>query len=238
VFAAGSLRSVFDPLDWDSSTWTGGPVSFRYANARDLANAIGRGDLADVFASASAVDPDRLHAQGKLARPAAFARNRVVIAIPDVPRHGVPVVNDVADLAAPGLRLVTEIEGVPLGDYTREALRRLARPDLADAIMANVVSQETDVAAVVQRLTNGSADAGFLYRTDVLAAADGLRAIDLPAHAQVEATYVVGLVRGFDREDSARAWQDWLLGPAGRACLAAAGFEPMEPVLASDPAGE
>jgi molybdate transport system substrate-binding protein len=238
VFAAGSLRPVFDPVAGGPTASPGGPVSFRYANARDLAAAIERGELADVFASASALDPDRLHAQGRLTQPVAFARNRVVIGVPHGPRQGVPAVTDVADLAGPGLRIVIEMAGVPLGDYTREALRRLGRPDLAEAIFANVVRQEADVAAVVERLSEGSADAGFLYRTDVLAAADRLRSIELPGQAQVEATYLVGLVRGFDLEESAQAWQGWLLGPIGQARLAAAGFEPVKPVLASGPTGE
>ncbi len=235
VFAAGSLRPAFEPSLVGPTAWPGGPVDFRYANARDLAHAIERGDPADVFASASSTDPARLEAAGRLTRVLPFARNRVVIG---VSTEQASRVADVADVARPGTRVVIEIAGVPLGDYTREALRRLDQPDLADAILSNVVSEEVDVASVVARLTDGSADAGFLYRTDVLAADDRLRAVDLPPGAQVEATYWVGLVRGFDRGAQARSWQDWLLGPSGRGLLEAAGFDAVEAVLASGPAGE
>ena len=235
VFAAGSLRPAFEPSLTGPTAWPGGPVAFRYANARDLAQAIERGELADIFASASATDPARLEASGRLTRVVPFARNRVVIGVPsEHPRR----IADVADVARPGMRVAIEIAGVPLGEYTREALRRLDRPDLADAILSNVVSQEVDVASVVGRLMDGSADAGFLYRTDVLAAGERLRAVELPAEAQVEATYWVGLVRGFDRGVQARSWQDWLLGPRGRGLLEAAGFDAVEAVLASGPAGE
>ena len=225
VFAAGSLRPVFGGASEPLDGWSGGPVSFRFANARVLADAIEQGYRADVFASASATDPDRLHAAGILSRPLAFARNQVVIA---VPRTRAEEIRSVGDLAASGVRVVVEVAGVPLGEYTRAALRRLEPPDLADRILANVVSQELDVQAVAKRLTEGFADAGFLYRTDVLAA-DRLAAIELPPEAQVEATYMVGVVRGADREDEARSWVRWLLGPGGQRTLAAAGFGPPPP---------
>ena len=225
MFAAGSLRPVFEGASEPLDGWPDGTVSFRFANARVLADAIEQGDRADVFASASATDPERLHAAGILSRPLAFARNQVVIA---APRTRAEEIRSVGDLAASGVRVVVEVAGVPLGEYTRAALRRLEPPDLADRILANVVSQELDVQAVAARLTEGFADAGFLYRTDVLAA-DRLAAIELPPEAQVEATYMVGVVRGADREDEARSWVRWLLGPGGQRTLAAAGFGPPPP---------
>ncbi len=146
-----------------------------------------------------------------------------------VPRTRAEEIRSIRDLATHGVRVVVEVAGVPLGEYTRAALRQLEPPDLADRILANVVGQEVDVSAVVARLTEGSADAGFLYRTDVLAAADRLRAIELPPEAQVEATYMVGIVCGTDREDEARSWVGWLLGPGGQRTLAATGFGPPPP---------
>ncbi len=221
VFAAGSLRPAFERGPADGAPWPGGPVVFRYANARDLALAIEQGERADVFASASPTDPERLHAAGILDEPSAFARNEVVIGVAH-DRSG--SIRGLDDLAAPGVRLVIEIPGVPLGEYTREALRRLGRRELVDRILANVVHEEADVQAVTARLTDGAADAGFLYRTDVIAAGDRLGAIELPTIARVEATYVVGVVRGSRGEARARSWVAWLAGPAGRATLEAVGF--------------
>ena len=66
VFAAGSLRPAFERGPADGAPWPGGPVVFRFANARDLALAIEQGERADVFASASPTDPERLHAAGIL----------------------------------------------------------------------------------------------------------------------------------------------------------------------------
>jgi molybdate transport system substrate-binding protein len=223
VFAAGSLRPALATAAVGADAWPGGPVACHYANARDLADAIERGERADVFASASATHPRRLQAAGLLSQPLAFARNRLVIGVP--PDAGSPI-RSIDDLAAPGVRVVIEIAGVPLGDYTREAFRRLGRPELVDRIPANVVDEVQDVLALTQRLANGSADAGLVYRTDVLAAAGRLAAVELPPVARIEATYVAGVVRGSDRQDPARSWIRWLVGPAGQRTLAAAGFEP------------
>lgn len=60
VFAAGSLRAAFDAL---AEHWPG-LVEIRYANAGVLAEAIVAGELADVFASASPHEPERLAGLG------------------------------------------------------------------------------------------------------------------------------------------------------------------------------
>ena len=51
---------------------------------------------------------------------------------------------------------------MPIGAYTREVLGRLGRAERA-AILANVRSNEPDVAGVVGKLTQGAVDAGFVY---------------------------------------------------------------------------
>ena len=65
---------------------------------------------------------------------------------------------------------------MPVGAYTREVLGRL--PDaLEEKILANVRSEEPDVKGVVGKLTQGAADAGFVYLTDVT---DGITGVELP----------------------------------------------------------
>ena len=54
-------------------------------------------------------------------------------------------------------------QGVPIGSYTRQLLDTLG---IKDAVLHNVVSQETDVKGIVAKVALGEADAGFVYRTD------------------------------------------------------------------------
>ena len=53
-------------------------------------------------------------------------------------------------------------ETVPVGAYTRDVLGRLPA-GAREQILANVRSEEPDVRGVVGKLTQGAADAGFVY---------------------------------------------------------------------------
>ena len=84
---------------------------------------------------------------------------------------------------------------MPIGSYTREVLGRLGQEDRR-RILANVRSNEPDVGGVVGKLTHGAADAGFVYVTDVAAAAGKLQAIDLPGELRPTVAYGVAVVKG------------------------------------------
>jgi molybdate transport system substrate-binding protein len=220
VLAAGSLRASFDAL---AAEWSAGgelPATLSYANARDLAARIKDGEPADVYASASPEHPAALHALGLLDEPRPIATNRLVVAVPVGSAAREPDV-----LALPGTRVVIEVEGIPLGDYTRVLLERWGEArgrDFVSTVMANVVRQEESVAAVLQRLRRGEADAAVLYNTDVQTAGGRLRAIEAPV--PVFGTYVAATVRASRQPDVARAWLALITGPVGGRILRAAGF--------------
>ncbi len=220
VFAAGSLRPAFDVI----AAGVAGGVELAYANARDLAERITAGETADVFASASPDDPQRLCAAGLVGEPRPFASNRLVVAVP-----AASAARDVGVLARPGARVVIEVEGIPLGDYTRALLGRLDALEgagFADRVLANVVSEEQTVDHVAARLLAGEADAAVLYATDVIARPGALRAIEPPPGARVEATCVVCVVSATVDRRRAVAWVDGLATPTGRAIMRRAGFGP------------
>lgn len=221
VFAAGSLRAAFDAL----AERAGMAATLRYANARVLADAILGGAPADVFASASPDEPRRLAELGVAAPGRAFATNHLVAAVPAGSQ-----LDDLDALGAPGTRVVLELPGIPLGDYTRELLARMEelRGDgLARRILRNVVAERDDVDAVTACVYAGEADATILYATDVVGSRGRLRAIEPSREAGVEATYVVSELLAAQRPAAARAWVALLLGPVGRAVLEAAGFGPV-----------
>ena len=114
-------------------------------------------------------------------------------------------------------------EGVPVGDYTRTVLGNLP-PAQGEAILANVRSEEPDVKGVVGKLTQGAADAGFVYATDVKAAGEDLRAIELPADLEPVATYGAGVVSASENKDDAQTFVDGLADGACHDALLEAGF--------------
>jgi molybdate transport system substrate-binding protein len=232
IFAAGSLRPAFDPL----SAAAAGALAMTYANARVLARRIADGEPADVFASASGEHPQLLHDQGLASAPRPFAVNRLVVAVArDDPAF------DATVLATAGMRVVIEVEGIPLGDYTRTMLRRMddvAGAGFAERALANVVAEEVVVDAVAARILGGEADAGVLYSTDVAARAAQLRAIEIPRPAAVQGTYYACVVGATPARLAARraqaaqraratAWVDALLEAPAQAILRDAGFMPV-----------
>ena len=102
-------------------------------------------------------------------------------------------IDSVEDLTKEGTKVVMGSESVPIGSYTRETLAKLPA-DQADAILANVRSNEPDVKGIVGKLTQGAADAGFVYVTDVNTTGGKLTAIDLPDELQPQVKYGAGVV--------------------------------------------
>jgi molybdate transport system substrate-binding protein len=212
VSAASSLKEVLGAC---APRFGDADVKLQFAGSDDLAAQIRQGVPVDVFAAADTKLPAALADEGRLEPPVAFATNRLVLA---VPADG--DVGGLEDLERAGVKLVVGAEGVPVGDYTRAVLARLG-PARRDAILANVRSNEPDVKGVVGKLTQGAADAGFVYATDVAAAGDALRAIDLP---DATATYGAGVVAGSDEPEAAEAFVDDLLAGGCHDALVAAGF--------------
>ncbi|MDQ3993141.1 MAG: molybdate ABC transporter substrate-binding protein [Actinomycetota bacterium] len=206
VFAASSLSEVFEQLEPDAR--------YNFAGSDELATQLREGADADVYASASPGHAVDLHREGIVERPRLLAANQVVLVVPRSNRAGIETLTDVA---RPGVRLVIAAPGVPAGDYAREALERDPR---GDAILANVVSEEQDVKAVVAKVALGEADAGFAYRTDVgPAAGDVVEVGDALARAE----YAIALVREGDRDDAER-FVERMLAPEGQQALLGAGF--------------
>jgi molybdate transport system substrate-binding protein len=229
VFAAGMLRPAFDVLargtdGTDGTPGKAGGLRVEYANARDLAARIVSGEEVDVFASASPDHPRELRDGGLVGEPVAFASNGLVVAVP----AGSEAV-DYGVLGRPGTRVVIEVEGIPLGDYTRELLARLDEQvggGFSGKVFGNVVFEAQTVFEVADALLEGKADAGVLYATDVAARPGGLRAIELPGAGAVEVTCVACVVVGSKRAEEAAGWVEGLVGEASQAVLEEAGFRP------------
>ena len=92
---------------------------------------------------------------------------------------------------------------MPVGDYTREVLGQSASQE-SEAILANVRSEEPDVAGIVGKLTQGAVDAGFVYVTDVVAAGDALKRDRAPKRLQPDVAYAAAVVEAPNNPEGAR----------------------------------
>ncbi|HEU0303521.1 MAG TPA: molybdate ABC transporter substrate-binding protein [Gaiellaceae bacterium] len=210
VFAASSLTDVLPKID--------PRPRYSFASSSTLAQQIRQGAPADVFASADMSQPLRLRAAGLCGKPSVFATNALVVV---VPKSNPSNVRTVRDLGRRGVKVVIAKPGVPAGDYTRSALRKLG---LLRTVLANVVSQEPAVRGVLAKVALGEADAGIVYRTDAATVSRRVGVIRLPARARPAIRYGICVVTAGDDRAAARAFVAKALGRPGRAELAAAGF--------------
>lgn len=209
VYAAASLSEVFPEIDSNAR--------YSFAGSDELATQIREGAPADVYAAASAKHPQELYAEGLVEEPVTFASNRLVLIVPSANPASI---ESAEDLLQDGTRLVLAAEGVPVGDYAREALVSL---DL-EAALANVVSNEDDVKGVSSKVALGEADAGIVYATDAAPLGDDVRVIELPDSAQPSIEYQVAVVSSSENDAAARAFVELLRSAEGRTALQRAGF--------------
>jgi molybdate transport system substrate-binding protein len=215
VSAASSLQPAFE----DYAGTAGFDAKQSFAGSDDLAAQIRQGVKPDVYAAANTSLPDDLYKDGLVEKPVVFASNTLVIAVP-----ADSDIDSIDDLAG-DVTLAIGDEGVPVGDYTREVLDRLPK-DQSDAILDNVRSLEPDVAGIVGKLTQGAVDAGFVYVTDVVAAGDQLKAIQLPKDLQPDVAYGAAVVKAASNPKGAQQFIDGLTQGEGPQALKDAGFGP------------
>ena len=219
VAAASSLRNAF--ADYGQQ-FNNANVRLSFGGSDELAAQVRGGSPIDVYAAANTKLPDQLYGEGKVQKPVKFTANRLVLAVPKDSQR----VKRLSDLVEPGVKIAIGAPDVPIGIYTREILKGL--PSIqSNRILANVKSQEPDVAGIVGKLTQGAVDAGFVYVTDVDAASDKLRALNLPPKVSPTVVYEAAVVKGTKHPDQAKAFIAGLTAGKGQASLRKAGFLPL-----------
>jgi molybdate transport system substrate-binding protein len=216
VSAAASLKQAFTQYGHDLPE---ARARFSFAGSDELAAQIEQGVKPDVYAAANTKLPQQLYEKGLVERPTVFAGNRLVLAVPTGSGIGA-----LEDLAANGVALAVGAEDVPVGAYTRTVLDNLPAAQRR-VILANVRTEEPDVAGIIGKLTQGAVDAGFLYVSDVRATDGALEAIELPDALQPDVAYGVAVVKGARHPQEARAFIAGLLDGEGARALERAGFE-------------
>jgi molybdate transport system substrate-binding protein len=211
VFAASSLTDAFTKIDRSAT--------YSFAGSNTLEAQIRQGAPADLFASANTALPNGLYRDHRCSRPAVFTRNTLVVI---VPRKNPARIHHVSDLGKRGVKLVIAAQGVPVGTYTLQVLKRLH----LRRILRNVVSRETDVREVLAKVALGEADAGFVYSTDARTVPRRVRRITIPARGQPNVRYGICVVSGAPHKDAAQAFVKRVLSKAGQRILISYGFLP------------
>jgi molybdate transport system substrate-binding protein len=229
VFTAASVTDAFKEMRANiEQANPGTKVQFNFAGSPTLRTQLAQGARADVFAAADEPNMRGAQQDGTIAgEPRMFARNILVVI---VPAQGPAAITKLQDLAKPGVKLILAQKDVPVGNYARQSIAKMSQNpafghDFANRVLANLVSEETNVKQVVTKVQLGEADAGVVYRSDVTPAVRGaLRVIEIPDPVNVIARYPIAVVKGSQNEAGARAFIEYVLSPAGQAILQRHGF--------------
>jgi len=260
VFAASSLATAFGEISeaYESNN-PGNRVVLNFDGSQRLRTQLEHGAAADVFASADWIQTDALQEKGLLAgSPTAFASNRLVLLVaaeagnaaktspgpaPRGPKAQVmpgDFASQLSLLAQPGRKIVLGQPQVPIGRYSEALMEQIAKepslgPDLVESLSANVVSRESSVRGVAQKVALGEADGGITYATDALTeyTSRGVRVVELPDSLAVQATYPVAPLA---RTVSATRFIEFLLSEQGQRILGKHGFGPPPGSQTTDPA--
>jgi len=224
IFAAASLTAAFDELAAEfESAHPGVDVrAVTYDGSSTLATQLVEGARADVFASADEKNMATVVDAGLVdGAPTVFTTNSLQIAVPAGNPQDVTSLADLATLASSGGRVVLCAAQVPCGAASQKVLA-------AAGVTLTPASEEQNVTAVLTKVAAGEADAGLVYRTDVLVAGDDVEGVDVDEAAGAVNRYPVAVLGPDTRASAdpavAQAFVDLVLSDAGQKVLADLGF--------------
>lgn len=225
IAAAASLQEVMTEVADDFATEHPGVTisALSFDGSSVLATQIIGGAPVDVFASADAANMARVADAGLLAAdPQRFATSSLQIAVAPGNPLGIESLADLDRDGPNGKRPTTVVcaAEVPCGAAARQLLDR-------DGVELHPASEEQNVTAVLTKVASGEADAGLVYRSDVLRADGDVAGIEIPGADEAAGDYEIAPIAGSDSGTAARAFADFLLADSAQARLADLGFGPV-----------
>ncbi|MCL8025783.1 molybdate ABC transporter substrate-binding protein [Nocardioides bruguierae] len=214
VLAAASLTETYTALaDEFEAEHPGVEVTLAFDSSATLAAQAVQGAPADVLATADLRTMQ--DATDALAdAPQLFASNQLVGVTPADDPAGI---SDFADAVAENVDYVACVATAPCGDLWATIAEE-------QGVTTDPASLEVDVKAVLQKVTSGEADAGFVYSTDAVAAGDDVTSFTVPGADDHLTDYAVAPLSQAEEPDLAVEFIDLVLSDAGQQVLADAGF--------------
>jgi molybdate transport system substrate-binding protein len=218
VSAAASLNVVFKTIGDDfKKANPGSDVVFNFDSSTNLAKSISSGESkADVFASADDASMKPLADANLMApTPTLFARNQLTLVV----KKGNPKnIKTLADLATAGT--ISLCAGTaPCGKYADQILTKASI-----TVPADKTTRGNNATATLTAVSEGDADAGIVYVTDVTG--DKVESVAIADAQNAIADYPIGVVKATTNMATAQAFMAYVLSPPAQATLKAAGFLP------------
>jgi molybdate transport system substrate-binding protein len=230
IFAASSLTGAFGEIGKNfEGKHPGVKLVFNFAGSQQLAQQIGQGADADVFASANTTQMNNVVKSGQVNADASriFIKNKLVVVFP---KSNLKNIAKLQDIAAPGVKVILADKSVPAGQYALDFLEKASATsdfgaDYKANVLKNVISYETDVKQVLSKVGLGEADAGIVYTSDATGDSGAqVNHIDIPLTLQTIATYPIASINTSKHADLAVDFIDSTFTTEGQAVLTKYGF--------------
>jgi len=221
VSAAASLTDAFSDIEPAfENAHPGVDVIMNFASSGALYRQIEQGAPADVYASANPKWMNKAIAKGFIKNTDAhiFAHNSLVLTTPEDNPANIRTLNDLTGSKVTSIGIGTP-ETVPAGQYAKGALtaRKLYKKLTPKMIFGESVRQ------VLDYLSRGEIDCGFVYRTDAVKTGKHVLIIeDIPLKKPV--TYPIAVLKHSAMPDMAKAFVEFVRSDAGIALLEERGF--------------
>ena len=167
-----------------------------------------------MFASASPSNMDTLVQSGDAKEPVDFATNSMEIAVPpDNPAK----ITTLADLAKKGVKVALCQPQVPCGKVAAEVFTNAG-------LTVKPATEEVDVKSVLTKVELDEVDAGVVYVTDVLAAGDKVKGVEISDTDNASTSYPIAALEDSEHQKEAAAFVDLVISADGAKVLEEAGF--------------
>ncbi|MFD2922793.1 molybdate ABC transporter substrate-binding protein [Halobacillus naozhouensis] len=204
-------------------------VMATFAGTQIVRTQLEQGANADLFLSADLGHIEAVKKQDLIDEFFPVSNNHVVIVVPKDNRAGIQSLKDLADQ---NIKLVIGTDTVPIGKYTRQVLENAKvtyGKDFSEKVMSNVVSLETNVKQVLQKVSMGEAEAGVVYRSDVTPEfLKKVKIVEIPEEHNVVATNYISVPNQAPNKDLAEKFMQLMLSDKGQEIFVKYKYDPVK----------
>jgi molybdenum ABC transporter molybdate-binding protein len=226
AFVASNATDPMNSLFKTFQDKNGVKVTPNFAGTQILETQIEQGAKADFFLSADLSHIQKMKQEGLVETFEAVSETHPVII---VPKANPAKITYTKDLGTKQVKLIIGVDSVPVGKYTREIFNKanaIYGNNFSDKAMSHVVSLETNVKQVLQKVSMGEAEAGIVYRTDVSKEfMDKVDIIEIPKEINVAATNYIAIPKNAQNPKLGEEFMKLTLSPDGKAIFKTFGYD-------------
>ena len=225
ILAAASLTDVCNEIKTEyEAAHPNVTLNFSYGASGALQTQIEEGAPVDVFFSASMKQMNALQDEKMIDADSVvkLLENKLVMI---VPAGSTLELKEFSDVLNANTIAIGDPESVPAGQYAKEAFTNLG---IWDALQEKTLSLGTNVTEVLEWVAAGSADVGFVYKTDAMSKAGQVDIVAEAPEGSLEnpVIYPVGQLTNAANPEGAAAFLEFLQTKEALAVFEEYGFTP------------